>query len=339
MSASVPQTPQQNQNSRDPQDLDLLEQKALRLTLLGNFLITLMGLGFALLTLSEAIFIDSIFSGIHLVISLITLQVSHLIQQPGNEDYPFGYVALEPMLNLGKGIVIAIVAICALFSSVDAIRHGGRSVEADIAIWYAALAALGCGLLALMQSRFAKQCHSQLLDLDAKNWLIDGLVSGAVAVAFGVMLFLERSPWSHLIPYADPVIVILLVLFILPIPLQTIWQNWLQLAGRAPAAEDQEQLRGVVDEVLETVPHAEYHLRPLNIGRLSYVQIYLRLTPEQAQEFGTPEADELRSRLYRELQEHLPYIAMDLVVTCDRIWVKRAVLPAERDTPVVATQS
>ena len=211
MSASTSQTTAHRQ-----QQIDQLEQQALRLTLLGNFLITLLGLGFALLTLSEAIFIDSLFSGIHLVISLITLQVSHLIQQPGNEDYPFGYVALEPMLNLGKGIVIAIVAICALFSSVDAIRHGGRSVEADLAIWYAGLAALGCGLLALMQSRFAKQCHSQLLDLDAKNWLIDGLVSGAVAVAFGVMLLLARSPWAHLIPYADPIIVILLVLFILP---------------------------------------------------------------------------------------------------------------------------
>ncbi len=313
----------------DQQSQDALEQKALRLTLLGNFLITLLGLGFALLTLSEAIFIDSLFSGIHLVISLITLQVSHLIQQPGNEDYPFGYVTLEPMLNLGKGIVIAIVAICALFSSVEAIRQGGRVVAADVAIWYAALAALGCGLLALMQTRFARQSHSQLLDLDAKNWLIDGLVSGAVAVAFGVMLLLARSPWDYLIPYADPIIVILLVLAILPIPLQTIWQNWMQLAGRAPAAEDQEALKTVVDEVLQDVPHEEYHLRPLNIGRLSYVQIYLRLTPEQAEQFGTPQADALRSQLYGQLQEHLPYMAMDLVVTCDRIWVKRAVLPVD----------
>jgi len=323
-----------SQNRPSPNQL---EQQALRLTLVGNLLITLLGLGFALVTLSEAIFIDSLFSGIHFVISLITLQVSHLIQQPGNEDYPFGYVALEPMLNLGKGIVIAIVAICALFSSVEAIRQGGRTVEADIAIWYAALAALGCGLLALMQSRFAKQCHSQLLDLDAKNWLIDGLVSGAVAVAFGAMLLLARSPWSAFIPYADPVIVILLVLSILPIPLQTIWQNWLQLAGRAPAAEDQAELRTVVDGVLASISHAEYHLRPLNIGRLSYVQIYLRLTPEQAKSFGPPEADAVRSRLYQELQTHLPYIAMDLVVTCDRIWVKRAVLPAERDAPGLAT--
>ena len=43
---------------------------------------------------------------------------------------------------------------------------------------------------------------------------------------------------------------ILLVLFILPIPLQTIWYNWLQLAGRAPAAEEQAQSKALVDDVL-----------------------------------------------------------------------------------------
>jgi cation diffusion facilitator family transporter len=321
-----------------PIPVQALERQALRLTLLGNVLITLLGFGFALISRSEAVFLDSLFSGIHLVISLVTMQVSRLIQQPGNEDYPFGYAALEPMLNLGKGLVIAMAAIFALFSSIDSIRGGGRVVDADVALLYAAIAALGCGVLAVMQSRFARQSHSPILDVDAKNWWIDGLVSAAVAIAFGLILLLGRSPWANLVPYADPAIVILLVLIILPVPLQTIWQNWLQLAGRGPAPEKQLKLRSLVEAVLQTVPYAEYHLRPLNIGRLSYVQIYLRLTPEQAAQFNISQADGLRSQLYDQLQEHLPYVAMDLVVTCDRIWVKRAILPAAPTTATLPIQ-
>lgn len=303
------------------------EQQALRYTLWGNVGITLLGVGFALWTRSEAIFLDGLFSAIHLAVSLLSLRIAGLIQQPGDDEYPFGYAMFEPFLNMGKGLVIVLVALFALFSAGEALLNGGRSVEAGIALWYALIAAAGCLSMAAIQKRFAAASHSQILDLDFKNWLIDGAISGAVAVAFAVMLLLRDTAWAWTIPYADPALVLLLVLLVLPLPLQTVIQNSLQIVGRSPDDQQRDRIEKIVAEVFEAVPHQDYHLRLMNMGRLVYVQVYLQVSLQQEDSYEPGEVDNVRSRLYQQLHQEFPHLAMDLVVTCDRVWVKRAVMP------------
>ncbi|MEL7142420.1 MAG: cation transporter, partial [Cyanobacteria bacterium J06573_11] len=106
-----------------------IERRALKLTLWGNAAIAFLGLAFALRTQSEAIFLDGLFSAIHLAISLLSLYISRLIQQPGDDDYPFGYAMFEPFLNMGKGLAITVVALFALFTAIKALMEGGRLIE------------------------------------------------------------------------------------------------------------------------------------------------------------------------------------------------------------------
>jgi len=302
-----------------------IEQRALYFTLWGNLVITLLGVGFALWTRSEAIFLDGLFSGIHLIISLLSLRIAQIIQRPGDKDYPFGYAMLEPFLNLGKGLIIVVVALFAMFSAVEALLNGGRSVDAGIALWYALLAAAGCLAMATVQWRFAQQSQSQILELDFKNWLMDGAVSGAVAIAFTIMLLLRGTAWQGLIPYADPALVLLLVLLVLPLPLQTVSQNSLQILGKAPNDQQRSQVEGIVAGLLQELPHQAYYVRQTNMGRLLYVQVYLCVSLRQEARFEAGAVDGVRSRLYERLHEVFPHLAMDLVVTCDQVWVQRAV--------------
>ena len=304
-----------------------IEQQALRYTLFANIGITAVGVVFALWTKSEAIFLDGLFSGIHLAISLLSLRIAQLIQQPGDDNYPFGYAMFEPFLNMGKGLVIVIVALFALFSATEALLGEGRSVEAGIALWYAVLAAATCLVMAYVQKRFAIAANSQILDLDFKNWLIDGAVNTAVAIAFTTMLLLQNTQWSAYIPYVDPALVLFLVAVVIPLPLQTVIQNSLQIVGRKPQDEQSDRIEKIVQTVFTDVPHREYHLRYLNMGRLVYVQVYLYVSLQQEDSYEPGEVDNLRERLYEQLHSELPNLAMDLVVTCDRVWVKRAIMP------------
>ena len=303
-----------------------VEQKALKYTLWGNLFITLLGVGFAVWTRSEAIFLDGLFSGIHLLISLISLRIAKIIQRPGDEAYPFGYAMLEPFLNLSKGLIIVVVALLAMFSAGEALLGGGRSVEAGIALWYALAAAGGCLAMAIIQRRFAQQSHSQILELDFKNWLMDGAISSAVAIAFALMLFLKGTEWEPYIPYADPALVLLLVLLVLPLPLQTVIQNSLQILGRAPHDDQRLQVEKIVDELMQELPHQEYYIRQTNMGRLLYVQVYLCMSLSQEDGLEAGAVDSVRSRLYSRLHTVFPNLAMDLAVTCDRVWVQRAVM-------------
>ena len=305
-----------------------VERRALRLTLWGNAAIALLGIVFAIKTRSEAIFLDGLFSGIHLMISLLSLYIARLIQRPGDQEYPFGYALFEPFLNMGKGLAIVLVALFALFSAVMALLDGGRAIEAGVALWYALIASAGCLIMAVMQRRFAKESGSPILELDFKNWLIDGVISGAVALAFGLILLLKNTPWQTFIPYADPILVLLLVLVVLPLPLQTVVKNGAQMMGRAPEGEQSARVEEIVANALEAVPHQSYHVRQTNMGRLLYVQVYLCVSLSQEESYGAGEVDGVRSLIYEPLNAEFPFLAMDLVVTCDPIWVDRAVMPA-----------
>ncbi|MEO1637378.1 MAG: cation diffusion facilitator family transporter [Cyanobacteria bacterium J06631_9] len=305
-----------------------LERRALKLTLWGNAAIALLGIFFAIKTRSEAIFLDGVFSGIHLAISLLSLYIARLIQRPGDEDYPFGYALFEPFLNMGKGLSIVLVALFALFSAVMALLDGGRAIDADVALWYALIASAGCLAMALIQKRFAVQSGSPILELDYKNWLIDGVISGAVTLAFGTILILAGTPWDWMIPYADPALVLLLVIVVLPLPLQTVVQNGLQLMGKAPDDSQAEQVEKIVETALVSVPHQEYQIRQTSMGRTLYVQVYLCVSLAQEERYQAGEVDRVRSLIYEPLNAQFPFLAMDLVVTCDRIWVERAVMPA-----------
>lgn len=305
-----------------------IERKALRYTLWGNVAITLFGVSFALWTRSEAIFLDGLFSGIHLAISVLSLYIARLIQQPGDEDYPFGYALFEPFLNLGKGLVIVLVALFAMFSAGEALLNGGRSVEVSIALWYALLAAAGCLIMAAVQHRYAQLSQSQILALDFKNWLMDGAISGAVAIAFALMFMVQNTSLEWFVPYADPVLVLMMVLLVLPLPLQTVIKNGGQIMGRAPDEAQRDRVNEIVAQAFQSVPHEEYTIRHTNMGRLVYVQVYLCVTLSQEARYEAGEIDSLRSQLYDQLHQEFPHLAMDLIVTCDRIWVKRAVMPS-----------
>ncbi|MEL7331133.1 MAG: cation diffusion facilitator family transporter [Cyanobacteria bacterium J06560_2] len=304
-----------------------IERRALRVTLWGNAAIALLGITFAIKTRSEAIFLDGLFSGIHLAISLLSIYIARLIQRPSDNDYPFGYAMFEPFLNMGKGLSIIVVALFALFSAVMALLDGGRAIDADIALWYALLASGGCLVMALMQRHYAKKSSSPILELDYKNWLIDGVISGAVALAFGLILLLQDTDWRWFIPYADPALVFLLVLLVLPLPLQTVIKNSLQMMGKAPDEDQSAAVEKIVIAALASVPHQEYHLRQTNMGRLLYVQVYLCVSLSQEERYQAGEVDRVRSLIYEPLSAQFPFLAMDLVMTCDPIWVDRAVMP------------
>ncbi len=306
---------------------NILEERAIKLGMAGTLGMAALGFSFSVLTHSEAILLDGLFSLIGLAITFFSLRVSRLIQQPDDEKYPFGYAMFEPILNLGKGLLMLVICLFALFSAINSILEGGYQVSAGIAIWYALIAATGCMAIAVIQRKLAQKSGSPLLEVDAKSWFIDGLLSGAVALAFIVVIFLQNTPLANLVPYADPTLMIALVLAAGFMPIDIIKKNWYQLLGRTDDINLHSQVFDIVAPViaLESIPN--YHLRQVRLGRLVYVQCYLVISPEQEKEFNLMEQDRLRSLLYDKLRAEFPYLATDLIFTADTIWVKRAILP------------
>ena len=214
----------------------------------------LLGILFAVLSRSDAIMLDGLFSLIGFAMGFVTLKVARLVHQPDDPQFQFGYASFEPFVNLAKGLIIVFLAIFALYSAVDALTHGGRPIASGYALFYAVVGAAGCFIIASIQRRTAAKTGSPLVETDAKSWLIDGLLTSGVCVAFLIVMLIERSKWAVYTPYADPVIVIALVACAAPLPFTIIRENLSQLLLGAPEPKFQIKVRARLEAATEGLP-------------------------------------------------------------------------------------
>jgi cation diffusion facilitator family transporter len=304
-------------------DHEQLEKRGLVLSIVGALFMAALGFGFAVLTSSDAVLLDGFFSLIGFAVGLVSLRVASLVRRPDDEFYHFGYAAYEPMLNLTKGLLMAFVTLFALISAILVVIEGGREIEAGWASIYAWIAGAGCFAIAFSQRALAKKTSSPLLVVDSKNWLIDGLMSVAVGIAFLAAVFLADTSYAHLLPYADPAVVIILVLLSLPIPFKIIRQYWGQMLGRAPDAELQEKAKAAVAGVLDPSDEYDTKIRMDQLGRLTYVQLYVLIKGPVDPDVS--DLDNCRSAVHDALEDDFNNLALDVIFTRDPRWIAASV--------------
>jgi len=297
------------------------ETKALRLSVYGALFMAALGIGFAFLTGSEAIRLDGIVSLVGFGIGLVTIRVAKLVYEPPDEHFHFGFAHVEPFLNTLKGLMILAVAAFALSSAIAALLHGGRELAAGPAIIYAAVAMAGCFLIWGIQRRTARRTGSPLLEVETKQWLIDGWISGVVGVAFVVAYLLEGTSLAHWVPYVDPALVLVLVLVIIAVPVRIILGGVRELLNMAPDRETQAQVRERFATATQGQEFVESHVRMLKVGRFLYVLIQI-VVPESFRVTRVRELDEIRQRISDEMKDLHPGFVMDTVFTEDPRWLE-----------------
>lgn len=301
--------------------LNKLEKRALNFSIWGNVFMVVIGVGFAIVSYSDAIMLDGLYSFIHLLIALLTLRVSKLVMKPSNDEYPFGYWMYEPMINLAKGLMIITLLALALFNAFASLYSGGKQVILDMAIFYAFLATLGCFISAWLVGHWGKQAHSPLALVDAKNWWVDGYISAVMLVVFIAAFVLEDSDWADWVPYFDPLMVIALVLLIVIVPLSIMRDAWNEIVGKHPGEDIEDKIRDLIDSVVSSAVHKGYRLRLVMTGRFLLVHIYFKIQADTPLD-SIEALDEVREQLYQAFRKHYPFVAMDVVFTQQEKWKK-----------------
>lgn len=299
------------------------ERNAIKYSILGNLVMGLLGLGFAVASHSDAVLLDSIYSLVNFTAALLSLKVAGMIMRPANKDYPFGYAIYEPMLNLGKGLVIFTVCLLALYSSVEALFRGGREIAAGIAFFYAASTAVVCLTIAKILRHYAKRCESPIVSVDAKNWVLDGVLSAVIGAALLVVYLLEDSQFKAWLPYADPVAVILLVVVFIPIPYKIIRDNWAQVLGRNIDPEIRVLTEEAVKDCFHGKPVQKTEIRALRAGRFVYLQVFIVVAQDEPWPRTVYDEDEYREVLRKRLSEKFLYLIIDVVFTTDDKWINQ----------------
>jgi cation diffusion facilitator family transporter len=300
-----------------------MDQEARALTLSAWMSLLMAGLGttFGLLTQSDAIMLDGFFSLVGFAMALVTVRVARLVQQPPDEHFHFGYAQFEPFLNTIKGLLILGLAGFAFAGAVDSILHGGRDLKPGLATVYALVAMVGGLSVAAVQKKTARRTGSPLLEVDSKNWILDGMLSGVVALVFVAALFLSRSRWAHVVPYIDPALVIVLVIAIIGIPLRIVRDSLREVLAFAPAAEVQTEVRRRFDGAVEGIPLQTSHVRMMKVGRFFYILNQLVVSPEFRMG-SVSELDRVRERIAKAMEGLEPPAVIDTVFTEDEKWTE-----------------
>ena len=314
-----------------------MERISIIITIVASTTFGLLGVVISFASSSGAVFLDGLFSLIFAMVGVLTLYVSGLVQRPRDDQYPFGYATFEPMLNLFKGILIALALVFAVWSAVTALASGGTEVAAVGGIIYAVIAVVGGGLMALALHFLAKRSRSPIVEVDARNAIVDTMISGAVGVAFVITLLLQNSRWSASARYADPVIMLAIVAIAAPQPIKTIRANWRQLLGRAPDQALQRRVSTLIEEVLEAVPHYETYLRLTEVGRYLYIHLYVIVPEHSQQPIDTPLHDDIRRRIHDALSAEVPHLALDIGFTMDEQWALNSMPTADQHAAAAAT--
>ena len=297
------------------------EARALRLSVWMSMVMAALGIGFGLLTESDAIMLDGFFSLIGFVMALVTIRVARLVVQPADQHFHFGYAQFEPFLNAMKGLLMLGVAGFAFAGAVDAVIHGGHDVKPGLATLYAILALTGCLAVGAAQRKAAARTGSPLLAVDSKNWLIDGFLSGVVLLVFVAAVILDGTRWAFVVPYMDPGLVILLVLGIVFIPLRIVRDNMREILAFAPDSVTQTDVRNRVEGALAGVPVESSQVRMMKIGRFLYVLNQIVVSPE-FRPGGVEELDRVRERIAAAMEGFEPRPVVDTLFTEDEKWAE-----------------
>ncbi len=318
---------------------EAIERRSIIISIVASASFGILGIVISIASHSGAVFLDGLFSLTFAVVGLLTLYVSQLVSRPSDETYPFGYATFEPMLNLFKGLLIGFALVYAVWTAVRTILTGGQDIAAEGGIFYAVIAVVGGAIVVVVLKRYAKQSGSPIVDVDAKNWTVDTLISSAVGIAFVATLLIQNSDWSDFAPYADPIIMLAIAAIAAPQPFQTIRENLRQLVGKAPPKSVQDRVADLVEEAIADVPHVETHLRIVDVGRYIHLHVYVIISPDTREPIDIWRHDQIRRRIYERVSSEYRYLSLDVGFTMDRRWALNSVPSEEHEMVVVPVES
>ena len=315
---------------------EAIERRSIIISIAASTSFGVLGIVISIASHSGAVFLDGLFSLTFGVVGLLTLYVSQLVSRPSDETYPFGYATFEPMLNLFKGLLISFALVYAVWTAIMTIRQGGQDITAEGGILYAVIAVVGGAIVVFILKRYAKQSGSPIVDVDAKNWTVDTLISSAVGIAFVATLLIQNSDWSNWAPYADPIIMLAIAAIAAPQPYQTIRDNLRQIVGKAPPKDVQSRVANLVEEALDDVSHDETHLRIVDVGRYIHLHVYVIISPNTSESIDIRRHDQIRRHIYERVSKEYRHLSLDVGFTMDRRWALNSVPSEDAETVVIA---
>lgn len=254
------------------------EQRILKFSIGVTIAVSAVGFSGGLLVGSQAILFDGVYSLVDVALTLVSLSVLRLVAREQSPRFQYGYWHLEPMVEALGGVILSLACVYALANAVIGLTTGGHEVKFGPALWWAALLSASNLAMAAFVAQRARRLRSALLWLDVRGWLLGGLMSLAVVLAFVLALALHGGDWHHWVPYLDSIVLALISLAVLPVPARSAWKAMREVLQVAPDDLDR-RVQQVMQAFVAERGYAGFTSHVAKMGRMRFIEIHVLTDP------------------------------------------------------------
>jgi cation diffusion facilitator family transporter len=296
------------------------EQGLLKLSIAVTIGVASVGVVFGLLSGSMSIVFDGVFSAIDAAMSGLALFVSRLVGRVAdNRRFQFGYWHIEPMVLAFNGGTLMLLCFYAFLNASGSFLDGGRRLDFDWAIAYAAAVGLVAFGMFFYLRHLNRQIGSDFVRLDIQSWLMSAAITSALLLAFAVAWCLEGTRYGHLTPYADPLILAVLALILVFVPIATVRRALQEILLITPPELDA-RVRQVMDEAVSRHGFKTYTSYVAKVGRAQFIEIHIAVPPQSPID-SVGKADAIRREIAEAIGGEGPSRWLTIDFTADPRWL------------------
>lgn len=295
-----------------------LENRSLALSMWGNVFMGLAGLVAGMLANSNAIMLDGLFSLIGFGAALLGRRVSRRIADGPDRLRPTGYAADEAIFStfralslLGVVLFAASVAVKNIYNHAIGIPPPPLHFE-PMMVYFGVIGAT-CFLLWAAHRHAWRRTgrRSEILKLEGKAALFDGIITAAAGIGMGAIFLLQDSVLAPVVPIGDSIILLLLCVAATGTYMQDFRAGLAELAGVTASPDSFAAARRAIRPALAGDGGKLTDMSVQKTGRTYLVTVYY--DPRRA--ITAAEVDRLNLRLIADVRQVLPGADVFVLVT------------------------
>lgn len=305
----------------DKGEASRIEQRTLRTSIWGVVVVAVGSVVWGLYLESDVVILNGVFSVLSLVAGGLSLLAAKLVIRPEDKRFPYGYSHVEPLVHTVNGFLVLVICLYSILMGIEGVRHGGHEVDAEGVVWFGVVSAAICLGYWLYGLWVARRIGSKLVRNDAREWGMDFGFSVVTLVGFALLPFLPEPYHGIWARYADPVMVAVLALLLLPMPIGVLRESLREVLLMAtPDDALMQRLEAVTRSIgaERGVQRVIHHA--VKSGRMYFIEVDIVVGEGFALQ-TVAQQDTLRTRIWQALQVSDDDAWLSVCVTTDPRWV------------------
>ncbi|MBN2634408.1 MAG: cation transporter [Bacteroidales bacterium] len=261
--------------------------KTARLSVISNTFLILLKLIAGIISGSVSIISEAIHSSIDLIAAVIAYFAVKVSDNPPDSNHPYGHGKMENISGVVEALLIIVAAIWIIAEAVKRIL-GEEAVLGSL--WLGSLVMIISAVVNWFVSRrlyrVARETGSLALEADALHLRTDVYTSAGVAAGLGLII-LTGIKWF------DPVIAILVALFILKESAELLSRSFRPLLDSSWSPEEINTLEKLLDEM-----GVRYHdLRTRKAGNYRFIDVHVEVPGKESVNAAHEYCDDIELKL------------------------------------------